>query len=163
MEEELRKQAVIRYVQGERPKQIYTSVNRSKKWFFKWLKRYQSGRADWYIDDSRAPHTCPKKTVDYQRGLIVSVRKHLESEPFAQTGVSAIKWELSKLSAGFPSDRTINRIVKAEGLVKKKALMLPRELSIPISRKLFASITSIRQISLAPVTSRVTGGFTPSM
>src|SRR5512139_381250 len=97
MEEELRKQAIRRYVLGEAPRVIYTSMNRSKKWFFKWLKRYQSGEAEWHKDESRAPRIRPTKTTDYERDLIVSVRKHLESESFAQVGVSAIKWEMTKL------------------------------------------------------------------
>jgi len=163
MEEEIRKQAIIRYLQGERPKQIYTSMNRSKKWFFKWLKRYQTGKADWHKDDPRTPHKCPTKTGNYQRDLIVSVRKHLESEPFAQVGVSAIKWEMKKLGVEFPSDRTIHRIVKAEGLVKKRALMLPRELSIPILKRRVVATMSIRRIWLVPVTSSVTGSSTHSM
>lgn len=40
MEEEL-KEAILRHVMGgEVPKAIYTEIRRSKKWFFKWLKRY---------------------------------------------------------------------------------------------------------------------------
>ena len=48
MEQELRKQAIQRYRNHEQPKAIYTDLNRSKYWFFKWLKRYQSGDPDWY-------------------------------------------------------------------------------------------------------------------
>jgi len=46
MEQELRKQAIKRYRDNEKPKSIYTDMNRSKYWFFKWLKRYQSGEPD---------------------------------------------------------------------------------------------------------------------
>jgi hypothetical protein len=138
-------------------------MNRSKKWFFKWLKRYQTGKVDWHKDDPRSPHKRPTKTGDYQRDLIVSVRKHLESEPFAQVGVSAIKWEMKKLGVEFPSDRTIHRIVKAEGLVKKRAPMSPRELSIHISKRRVVPTTSIRRIWLDPVTSSVTVSSTHSM
>lgn len=35
MEEELRKQAVQRHLAGESPKAVYTSLDRSKKCFFK--------------------------------------------------------------------------------------------------------------------------------
>jgi len=56
MEEETRKNAIFRYmVDGESPKDIYTNLHRSKKWFFKWLKRFQSGDSHWYEDQSRAP------------------------------------------------------------------------------------------------------------
>jgi hypothetical protein len=119
MEEEVRKRAIFRYINGEPPKAVYDDLNRSKRWFFKWLKRYQTGETDWYRDKSRAPLRRSGQTSEDQRTLIVSTRKRLEAEPFSQTGVSAIKWELSKLGADFPSDSTINRILKREGLVKK--------------------------------------------
>jgi hypothetical protein len=119
MEEEVRKRAILRYTNGEPPKAIYDDLNRSKKWFFKWLKRYQAGEADWYRDKSQAPLRRSSQTSEERRALIVSTRKRLEAEPFAQTGVSAIKWELSKLGVDFPSDSTINRILHKEGLVKK--------------------------------------------
>jgi putative transposase len=126
VKEEIRKQAVERYLTGEKPKEIYTDLKRSKKWFFKWLKRFQTGDLDWYKDRSKAPLRRANKTSNKKRQLIVSIRKQLESQYFAQTGVSAIKWELSKLGIDFPSDSTINRILKEEGLVKKNCLCSQR-------------------------------------
>ena len=122
MESELRIKAIQRYVQGEKPKAIYTDLKRSKKWFFKWLHRYQTGDKDWYKDQSRAPKNSPKRISQTDEQRIIEVRKNLESQPFAQTGASAIKWELSKSGFSFPSDRTINRVLKREGLVKKNFL-----------------------------------------
>lgn len=123
MEEELRKQAVQRHLAGESPKAVYTSLDRSKKWFFKWLARYQSGAEDWFKERSRAPLTRPSELSKADKDLIVSTRNRLDSAPFAQIGVSAIKWELHKLGLPFRSDRTINRTLKREGLVKKNALL----------------------------------------
>ena len=122
MEQELRKQAIERYQNNEKPKAIYTDLNRSKYWFFKWLKRYQGGDPDWYKDQSKAPHTRPTAISVIEKQRIISTRKRLESQKFAQTGASAIKWELSKSGFSFPSDRTINRVLKREGLVKKNCL-----------------------------------------
>ena len=122
MEQELRKQAIRRYQNNEKPKAIYTDLDRSKYWFFKWLKRYKSGDPDWYKDQSRAPHGRPSALREIDKQRIVSVRERLESLKFAQTGASAIKWELSKSGFSFPSDRTINRVLKREGLVKKNCL-----------------------------------------
>ena len=122
MEQELRKQAIQRYRNNEKPKSIYTDLNRSKFWFFKWLKRYQSGDPDWYKDQSKAPNTRPTALSEIDKQRIISVRERLESQKFAQTGASAIKWELSKSGLNFPSDRTINRVLKREGLVKKNFL-----------------------------------------
>ena len=126
MEEQLRQNAIQRFLSGEKPKSIYTSLKRTKPWFFKWLHRYQSGTKDWFKDQSRAPHSCPKRIADIERQRIIKVRKDLESQPFAQLGASAIKWELSKSGFGFPSDRTINRVLKQEGLVKKNCLCSQR-------------------------------------
>lgn len=119
MEQELRKQAISRYLQRETPKSIYSDLKRSKYWFFKWLKRYQSGDPDWFRDKSRAALHRPMQISEVEKKRIISVRTRLESERFAQVGVSAIKWELSKSAYSFPADRTINRILKREGLVKK--------------------------------------------
>ena len=128
MEEEIRKKAVLRYiVEKEEPKVIYTSLNRSKKWFFKWLNRYRTGDTDWYQEQSRAPLRRPKKTTTGEKDLIISTRNRLEAEPYAQIGVSAIKWELTKLGMTFPSDSTIHRILKQEGLVKKNCLCPHRD------------------------------------
>ena len=122
METELRKTAIQRYILGEKPKAIYTDLKRSKKWFFKWLHRYQTGDKHWYQDQSRALRNSPKQISQTDEQRIIEVRKNLESQPFAQTGASAIKWELSKYGFSFPSDRTINRVLKREGLVKKNCL-----------------------------------------
>jgi transposase-like protein len=122
MEEELRKQAIQRHLAGESPKAIYSSLDHSKKWFFKWLSRYQSGAEDWYQEHSRAPLTRPSELSSADKELITSIRKRLDSAPFAQIGVSAIKWELNKLGLPFCSDSTINRTLKREGLVKKNTI-----------------------------------------
>ena len=122
LEKHIRQSAVNRYLKGEKPKAIYTDLGRSKKWFFKWLKRYQSGQKDWFQDQSKAPRTSPKRILEVEKQRIIEVRKRLERERFAQIGVSAIKWELSKSGYNLPSDRTINRILKREGLVKKNSI-----------------------------------------
>jgi len=92
MDEELRKETVRRHVlSGETPKSVYTSLGRSKKWFFKWLKRFQTGAVDWYKGNSRAPVTRPTKVSSQEKEIIVATRIRLESEPNSQIGVSAIK------------------------------------------------------------------------
>jgi len=126
VETEIRKNAIKRYLKGEKPKAIYTEYGRSKKWFFKWLSRYQSGEKDWYKDQPRAPKSRPTKIDDSESQRIIKIRKRLEAEPFAQTGASAIKWELKKSGFDFPSDRTINRVLKREGLVKKNSIRSQR-------------------------------------
>jgi hypothetical protein len=150
MEQELRKSAIERYLNGESPKTIYTDINRSKNWFFKWLRRYKSGAPDWFKDHSRAPINRPTQISQTEKQRIISVRTHLESQKLAQIGPSAIKWELSKSGHRIPSDSTIKRVLKEEGLIKKKLHTLQRALSIHILLSRLTITTFIRPISLVP-------------
>ena len=159
MDLEKRKLAIERFLKGESPKYIYSDLKRSKEWFFKWLRRYKSGDPDWYIDKSRAPKRRPNQIHEIEKQRIISARMHLESEKFAQTGASAIKWELTKSGFTFPSDSTINRVLKREGLVKKKLHISPKGLSIRISLKHWISTIFIRQIWSVLVTSKRMANF----
>lgn len=122
MEQEIRKTAINRFIQGEKPKQIYESLNRSKPWFFKWLKRYQSGDPNWFKGKSRVPKHSSTALRPEDKKRIINIRRNLDAQRFAQFGPSAIKWELSKAGHRLPSDSTIKRVLKKEGLVKKNSL-----------------------------------------
>ena len=161
MEIELRKTAIKRYLEGEPPKLIYTELKRSKHWFFKWLKRYQSGYPSWYKDRSRAPKRRPAAISDIERNRIISTRLHLESQKFAQIGPSAIKWELIKDGCSLPSDSTIKRVLKSEGLIKKKLHTFPKELNIRILSKSLILTIFTRPIFWDPDTSRMMGDSIP--
>jgi putative transposase len=121
-EKELRRCAIDRYLGGEPPKSIYEDLGRTKQWFFKWLKRYQTGDPNWFSSKSKAPKHRPTEISQTTRDQIVKIRSQLQRQPFAQVGVSSIKWELHKIGAPLPSDRTINRVLRQEGLIKKKPL-----------------------------------------
>ena len=125
-EQQLRKKAIERYLQGESPKAIYSDINRSKNWLFKWLKRYRSGEPEWFQGKSRAPQNSPRAIGEIEKQRIISTRKKLEAQRFAQVGASAIKWELSKSGYDLPSDRTINRVLKREGCIKKNFICSQR-------------------------------------
>jgi transposase-like protein len=133
-EETLRKMAVEQYLQGKTAVSIYREMGRSKYWFFKWLRRYQSGDANWYQDRPKIPRSHPRQISPEMRKLIINIRTQLEEHPYAQTGTSAIKWEFQKLGVTPPSDRTINRILKREGLIKKNSLY-PQRSGIPLFQK----------------------------
>jgi hypothetical protein len=122
MEQEIRKTAIKRFIKGEKPKQIYKSLNRSKPWFFKWLKRYQSGDPNWFKGKSRVPKHSPRAIHPEEKKRIIETRRFLDSQRFAQFGPSAIKWELKKAGHKLPSDSTIKRVLRNEGLVKKNSL-----------------------------------------
>jgi len=125
-EESLKKMAIQQFLQKRSPVSIYREIGRSKKWFFKWLQRFQSGDPEWYRDHSKAPHTQPHQTPQEMQNLVKNIRIQLEETPYAQVGVSAIKWQCQGLGVTPPSDRTLNRILKREGLIKKNALYPPR-------------------------------------
>lgn len=122
MEQEIRKTAIKRFIEGEKPKHIYESLNRSKPWFFKWLKRYQSGDPNWFKGKSRAPKHSPSAICPEDKKRIIETRRYLDAQRFAQFGPSAIKWELKKAGHKLPSDSTIKRVLRDEGLVKKNSL-----------------------------------------
>ena len=101
--------AIEQYLQGKEPVSIYRELGRNKPWFFKWLNRYRSGDKQWFRDQSRAPHASPHETSPTLQQLIRKVRIQLEENTYAQIGVSAIKWECTKLRIKPPPDRTIKR------------------------------------------------------
>jgi hypothetical protein len=121
-EETLRKMAVEQYLKGKTPVSIYSEIGRTRPWFFKWLRRYRSEDPEWYKDKPKAPHGHPRETSPEMKKLVTNIRIDLEEHPYAQIGTSAIKWEFKKIGVAPPSDRTINRILKREGLVKKNSL-----------------------------------------
>ena len=74
----------------------------------------------------QGPKHNPRRLRDVDRRRIIRIREDLQRQSFAQIGVTAIKWELNKANLPIPSDRTINRILRQEGLVKKNSLYSER-------------------------------------
>jgi len=70
-ESEIRKQAVSRYEDGESPKAIYQSLGKSKRWFFKWLKRYDYGGGNWLDNLSKRPHHTRDKISEAMEQAII--------------------------------------------------------------------------------------------
>ncbi len=152
-EETLRKMALEQYLQGKTPVSIYSEMGRTRPWFFKWLHRYRSGDPGWYKDKPQTPHGRPRETHPEMKKLVKNIRIDLEEHPWAQIGTSAIKREFKKLGVTPPSDRTINRILKREGLVKKTPYTL-KGVEYSYFTRPWDSTTSIRRISWAQDTSK---------
>jgi hypothetical protein len=119
-EEELRIEAIKRYISGEKPSNICASLNRSRRWFFKWLSRYHEGHESWYKELSKAPKSSPRALDPKIERVIIQTRKRLENTKYAQTGAVAIAWELTKLAIDPPPIWTINRVLKRNNLIKKR-------------------------------------------
>lgn len=120
LNEDLRKTAISRYLQGERPSDICKDLNKSRTWFYKWLNRYKTGSSKWFKAKSRKPIHQPRKTPQAEEEVIINIRKRLESIKYAQIGANVIQWEMKKLGLSPLPIWTINRILKRHNLVKKR-------------------------------------------
>lgn len=112
-------QAVRRYLNGESPRSIYTSLSRSKSWFFKWLGRYIPDDDTWYRDRPRGPRLSPLRLPPAVEEIVKTVRADLIRNDLFY-GAQAIRWEMEELGIDpLPSIRTINRILKRHSLVQR--------------------------------------------
>ena len=130
-EKQFRKAAIRRFLTGESPSSIYKDFQKSKKWFFKWLKRYREGGSDWFKNQSRTPHLIANKVDENIENIVISARKRLKGIKYAQIGANAIQWEIKKLGIEPPPAWTINRILKRNNLVSKKKPYEPKGKSYP--------------------------------
>ncbi len=128
-EEEERVQAVQRFLEGDCPIDIYRSINRSKKWFNKWINRYHTGNAEWYKDLSKTPHIISKKTYPRIESAIIKIRNSLmdgneDSTKYSFVGAEAVQFQMEDLGyepEDIPSRSTITRVIKRNKLrVNKK-------------------------------------------
>ena len=131
-ESEIRKQAISRYENGESPKQIYQSLDKSKRWFFKWLKRYKDGgKESWWEELSRRPHHSKQKIDESMEKAIINTREKLERTLYAQIGALNIKWHLEEQGFASPTIPTINKVLKRNNLVKKRIRYEPKGVNYP--------------------------------
>lgn len=118
--EEERKKAIQKYLGGESPVSICQSLGRSRRWFYKWLNRYQSKRVDWFTGRSRKRHHFPDRTPEEIEEAVKMVRLDLYNQDVF-FGSQAIRGELEDLGfKSLPSLRTIDRILKRNELTHKR-------------------------------------------
>lgn len=128
IEEQERIEAVNRYIMGDRPSNICRDTNRPQKWLFKWVKRFKTGSAEWYISQSRAPKKHGRETCKEIEKAVVSIRKALmegneQESKYLGVGADAIQYRMQKLGFSedeIPSVSTIKRIVKRHNLKVNK-------------------------------------------
>lgn len=134
MEEEHKKriEAVKRYYSGQRASYIYKSLAKTKRWFYFWLKRYNSKSETWYKDRPKANKVIHNKVEPEIENLVCNVRKRLSNTKYAQRGVLSIQWELKKLGLKeIPPVWTINRIIARNNLVKEPEIYEKRNKLYP--------------------------------
>ena len=125
--EKIRKEAIHHHLSGKSIAAICREFGVSRKWFYKWRARYQTGEENWYKDESRAPKTIPNKIEPSMEQLILSVRDKLENTQYAQIGASAIAWSIKNLGKEPPPSWTINRVLKRNGRIQEKSSKEKRE------------------------------------
>ena len=131
LEEQFRKEAIRKYLSGAAPVSIYIQLSKSKRWFFKWLKRYRECGFDWFKAQSKTPHLIANKVDENIKNIVISARKKLKGIKYGQIGANAIQWEIKKLGIEPPPVWTINRILKRNNLVSKKKSYEPKGKSYP--------------------------------
>jgi len=119
--EALRIKAVKQHLAGQSPKVICQELSMSKRWLFKWIKRYQSGKRDWFKEKSKTPYTIYRKTSSEIEKKVVTIRRFLEESKVSQIGAINIQYQLQILQEKeIPQVWTINRILKQNHLVSPR-------------------------------------------
>ena len=116
----LRGEAARRRLAGESPRAIARDLGRTRQWVAKWAARYDPHDPGWAEGLSRAPRRVVNRTEAGVEAQVLEVRKRLEENPWAQVGAPAIAWELSKLGAVVPPERTIEEILERGGATKRQ-------------------------------------------
>lgn len=118
--EQLRARAIELYNSQWNISEICKVLNCSRRWFYKWLKRYQSNEPQWFIEHSRKPKTKKKKTDTKTEQLILETRKQLMTTPFMQYGPQAIFYHLKMRNIVPPPVWSIARLLKQNEVTHKK-------------------------------------------
>jgi putative transposase len=111
----MRREAARRRLAGESPRAIARDLGRTRQWVAKWAARYDPHDPSWAQGRSRAPRRVARRTDAEIEAQVLEVRTLLEANPWAQVGAPAIAWELEKLGAVVPPERTIERILARAG------------------------------------------------
>lgn len=115
-----RRKAARRRLAGESPRAIARDLGRTRQWVAKWAAHYDPHDRSWAEGRSRAPRRVSNRTAAGVGARVLEVRTRLEGNPPAQLGAPAIAWELEKLGAVVPPQRTIEEILARAGATKRQ-------------------------------------------
>lgn len=114
----LRQQAIGMFLSGQEVSVISSTLNRSRQWVYKWIARYKANPGGkWYLNQSTAPHNSPGQIDSSLKKSIISIRKNLQDQPYAQKGAISIMYELKRLNLPPPSLSTINRVISQNRMI----------------------------------------------
>lgn len=114
------------YSEGKSVTEIQKILQRTRPWVYKWLGRFKSGDAQWYLDKSKEPKTKPTKIdAELEQAIVQSrvklVKRNTPETRYAFHGAVAIHQELDNLGyKNKPNISTINRVLKRNGLINEK-------------------------------------------
>ena len=118
--EQYRILAVERFNNGENPDAICTSLGKSRRWLYKWIKRYNEQDDTWSQSRSRCPHSIQSRTSSEIVEVVKMIRLNLYNKDLF-CGAQAIRWELEDLKVKpLTSIRTINRILSRNALTHRR-------------------------------------------
>ena len=120
-EYEQRQEAIRRYLAGEKIIKIAQCLQKSRKWVYHWIKRFNEKNAvDWFKDESKAPRKTSIKLAEEIEQQILLIRKELMQEKMSQIGAISIQYEFEKRAIKpIPDVWTINRVIAKHGLSKQ--------------------------------------------
>jgi len=119
-EEKQRILAVRRFLAGEKPEAICSSLGRSRSWLYKWLQRHSDLGDAWFNSLSKSPAKVANRTPAEIEEIVKFVRLNLYNQDLF-CGAQAIQWELEDLGVSpLPSLRTLNRILKRNDLTHRR-------------------------------------------
>jgi putative transposase len=121
-EQDLRREAIRRHLQGQSRQAICLALSRSLRWFDKWWAEYRHNPHTDFASRSRAPHTSPQQMPQHVIRAVLAARKLLEQASTPATrygliGARAIWAHLKQLQlCPLPSIPTIQRILSEHHL-----------------------------------------------
>jgi len=119
-EEKQRILAVRRFLSGEKPEAICSSLGRSRSWLYKWLQRHSDLGDAWFNSLPKSPANVANRTPAEIEEIVKLVRLNLYNQDLF-CGAQAIQWELEDLGISpLPSLRTINRILRRNDLTHRR-------------------------------------------
>ena len=93
--EDRRRQAIARYLAGERIEEICRELGCSKSWLYKWRDRYQADDSTWAQEQTRRPRSNSRQTPDTIVEAIIHLCQAWESQGAGRTSVATI-WQALK-------------------------------------------------------------------
>jgi putative transposase len=119
-ERALRRKAVRLSLAGLTPRAIRERLGRSRRWVFKWLKRFEAGGWVALKSASRRPWSTPRQYPPHAHEVVARTRRQLEKRKVGLVGARSIQRELrrARLLRRIPAAATVYRWLHAEGVLK---------------------------------------------